>query len=446
MTRRQRIAVVGGGISGLGAAYFLDRFHDVTLIEAASRLGGHSNTVDVEFGKARFAVDTGFIVYNERNYPNLTRLLAELGQSTKPSDMSFSVSIGGGRHEWSGQSLAAVFAQPANLLRPRFLRMLGEIVRFNRMALRDLEAGRLEGRTLGSYLRASAYGREFQLDYLLPMGAAIWSAPLSRMLDFPAETFVRFFANHGLLNLGARPQWRTVSGGSREYIRRMMARFRGRVRLGQAVTTIRRHEVGVLVRTADGHERIFDQIVVAAHADQALGMMPDADAEERRVLGGCRFQPNVAVLHCDPRMMPRRRAAWSSWNYIAGDQRDMARNVSVTYWMNRLQKIDRRFPLFVTMNPHVEPDPASTFARFEYDHPLLDAGAVAAQRLLPAIQGRRRTWFCGAWCGQGFHEDGLVSAMTVAAALGAAPAWTDVAQLETLGEPMPIPALAAAGG
>jgi predicted NAD/FAD-binding protein len=440
-----RIAVIGAGIAGLGAAYLLGRRHHVTLFEAEHRLGGHSHTVEVLYDGVLIPVDTGFIVYNERNYPNLTRLFAELEVPTQASDMSFSVSIGGGRREWAGSNLATLFAQPSNLLRPGFHRMLRDVLRFNRQTMIDLRDGALKGQTLGDYLDAGNYSRQFRLDYLLPMGAAIWSAPIEQMLQFPAASFVRFFANHGLLGIADRPAWRSVAGGSREYVRRLMARFRGDVRLASPVAAVVRRADHVLVRTSNGSVDRFDHVVMATHSDQAARLLEDATALERRILGAVRYQPNRAVLHRDPTFMPRRRKTWSAWNYGAADQAELERSVSLTYWMNRLQNIDPARPLFVTLNPMREPDPTCIFASFRYDHPLFDQAAVAAQADLKLIQGQCRTWFAGAWCGYGFHEDGLKSAVAVALAFGAAPDWpSDVLPPGSL--PLPEAAAIAAAG
>jgi predicted NAD/FAD-binding protein len=439
----QRIAVVGAGIAGLAAAYLLDRRYHVSLFEAEHRPGGHSDTADVDYDGTPIAVDTGFIVYNERNYPNLTALLAELRVPTEASEMSFSVSIGDGRREWAGSNLFALFAQPSNLLRPSFHRMLRDVLRFNRRATSDLASGALGQCTLGAYLDICGVSEEFRFDYLLPMGASIWSCPVEQMQAFPAASFVRFLANHGLLSVNDRPAWRTVSGGSRNYVQRLADRFGGVIRRGTGVVAIERAARGVLLHRSDGAVEHFDQVVVATHSDQALGLLRDADAHERRILGAIRYQANVAVLHRDTSLMPRRRRAWSSWNYRAAERHGSARPVSLTYWMNRLQNIDLARPLFVTMNPCREPDPRLTFATYNYQHPIFDENAIAAQYELGSIQGPRQTWFCGAWCGHGFHEDGLASGIAVALALGAGPSWaTDV--LPARG-PMAAAAVLAAG-
>ncbi len=418
-----RVAVVGSGISGLACAWLLQQRYDVTLFEREGRLGGHSNTAVADYDGHAMPVDTGFIVFNAPNYPNLLGLFAELGVATENSDMSFAVSVGNGALEWSGSTIATLFAQKRNLLSPRFHRMWLDILRFNKEAPRDWAAGRLDGKSLGDYIDAGRYSETFRLDYLLPMGAAIWSSPMADMLAFPARTFVRFFMNHGLLSVNDRPQWQTVSGGSREYVRRIGERLGNAIRLNAPVVEVRRAAQGATVRTADGTTERFDHVVLAAHGDQSLAMLKDVDAEEREILSGFRFQPNRAILHRDANLMPKRRGVWASWNYLSEPRRDLQRRVGLTYWMNRLQNLDPARPLFVTLNPLEPPNPKLVFASFDYDHPLFDATAIAMQRRLPAIQGRGGIWYAGAWSGYGFHEDGLSSGIAVAEALGAKRPW-----------------------
>jgi len=419
-----KIGVIGAGIAGLGAAWALSRQHDVTVFEANGYPGGHSNTAEVDYDGKRIAVDTGFIVFNNWNYPNIEKLFAHLKVPALKSDMSFSVSVGTGSQrgqlEWNGNTLGSLFAQKRNLLSFRFHRMWRDILRFNRRAVTDLETGRMAALTLGAYLEREGYSESFMLDYLLPMGAAIWSAPMRDMLDFPAVTFARFFRNHGLLSINDRPQWSTVQGGSREYVRRLIADSRFDLKLSTPIRGLRRMPDGVILHTDAGPVGPFDQVLLACHGDQALRILGNAASEQERAILGCfRFQPNRAILHRDLNQMPLRRRAWASWNYLSEPRRDLERRVALTYWMNLLQSIDNRYPLFVTLNPIEEPDPAKVFARFDYEHPLFDRAAVAAQGQLDEIQGRNRLWFAGAWAGYGFHEDGLTAGLRVATALGA---------------------------
>lgn len=404
------IGVVGSGISGLSAAWLLSQRHRVTLYEAGDRIGGHSHTVEA----LGVAVDTGFIVYNEATYPNLTALFAHLGVETRASSMSFAVSLDGGRLEYAGGTRGGLFAQRRNLVSPRFWAMLSDLRRFYAAAPRDLPTMGSLG--LGDYLDGLGCGSAFRDDHLYPMAAAIWSTPVCAIPDYPAAAFVRFCENHGLLRLKQRPQWRTVVGGSREYVARLREEFRGVVRTGCAVRAIRRDGAGVALETAHGAMR-HDRVVIAAHADQALALLDEPSAAEREVLGAFGYRRNHAVLHSDPALMPRRRRVWSSWNYAAHDR---ARGLapSVTYWMNRLQHLPADKPLFVTLNPLREPDPALVHWRGDYDHPVFAAAAARAQTRLWELQGRRYTWFCGAHFGAGFHEDGLQAGLAVAEQLG----------------------------
>ncbi|MEM6850448.1 MAG: FAD-dependent oxidoreductase [Pseudomonadota bacterium] len=421
-----RIAIVGSGVSGLGAAWALAPSHDVTLFERADRLGGHTNTVDIEYDGAPIAVDTGFIVYNEPNYPNLKALFAHLGVATEDSDMSFAMSRPSGV-EWGSDNANTIFAQRRNLVSPKFLYMLTEILRFNKQTSQDLERGEIGDLSLGRYLEKWRFGSGFRDDYLLPMGAAIWSTPADDMLDFPALSFLRFFENHKL-NAISKHDWRTVTGGARNYIPKLIAGLEGRVRLGEGVQSVRRAGQVEVVTDKGAHE-MFDHIIFACHSDQALAALADPTPLEAKALGDIKYGPNRAILHRDPSLMPRSRRAWASWNYLCdGPQtraaNDEAEGVSLTYYMNRLQNIPRETPLFVTLNPRREPRPELVFAEFDYDHPQFDGGALQAQKALPYLQGINRTWFAGAYSSYGFHEDGLSSGLRVAVALGADLPWT----------------------
>lgn len=420
---RRSVAVIGAGISGLSAAWLLRPHHAVTLYEAEPRLGGHADTQLVSLGGREVAVDTGFIVYNTLNYPNLTALFSHLGVETEASDMSFGVSIGGGRLEYGGGSIPQLFVQKRNIARPRFLAMLRDVLRFYREAPRLLETD--DHPSLGAYLDREGYRAGFIEDHILPMGAAIWSASVSAMREFPARSFIRFFVNHGLLRLSDRPAWRTVTGGSRRYVGKIEAALGAGVRKGVPVAAIARDETGVTVTLADGSSARHGAVILATHGDEALRLLADPSAEERRVLGAVRTQANRMVLHTDASLMPRRRGVWSSWNYLARDRADHGREVLLTYWMNRLQNLSTPEPLLVTLNPLAEPDPRRVLLEKTYRHPCYDAAMIRAQAELPALQGVRNTWFCGAWTGYGFHEDGIASAVAAVRGLGVLPPWAE---------------------
>ena len=434
------IGIVGSGISGLSAAWLLSRLHNVTVFEKDRRLGGHSNTVRVAGHGKTIDVDTGFIVYNERNYPELTALLDHLKVATAPSAMSFSASIGDGELEYCGSSPLALFAQKRNLLRPAFYRMLGDIARFNRLGTAHLDKAGRSDWTLGRFLDNHGFGSAFRGAYLLPMAAAIWSCPTATMLNFPATSFLRFFANHGLLTVADQPKWRTLEHRSRDYVERLRASFAAQVRSSAPVIAVRRQPGGVEVVDGRGGQFRFDAVVMAAHADQTAAVLLDADEEERQLLGAFRFQANRAVLHSDPSLMPKRRGAWAAWNYAASGLLEPGDRVAVTYWMNRLQNIDERWPLFVSMNPITEPDPALVHSEHSYEHPIFDAEALAAQTKMDAIQGRGGVYYAGAWLGHGFHEDGLRSGLEVAARLGVRAPWKPAPDVE-----LPMPAASGLG-
>ncbi len=421
MTRaRRRIAVIGSGISGLAAAWLLSRHYKVTLLEQDARAGGHSNTVDAPDAHGSVPVDTGFIVYNTACYPNLVALFDHLSVPTARSDMSFAVSLEHGAYEYSGTGLGGIFGQPSNLLRPSHIGMLLEIRRFFRAAPALIEQDPASSPTLAAYLAANSYSDAFVTRHILPMAAAIWSAPPAKLMGFPAVSFARFFANHGLLRIKNRPEWRTVVGGSRAYVARMLSDFPGDVCLGRGVHAVHRNADGVTITDANGRSETFDACVLACHADQSLGLLADADRPERQLLGAFAYQQNRAYLHTDVDAMPRRRRVWSSWNYIGGNATsDMRRaSPSVTYWMNRLQPLETKRDIFVTLNPTRSLAAGAVLGTFDYAHPVFDQVAIAAQGSLWSLQGRRNTWFCGSYFGYGFHEDGLQSGLAVAEAIG----------------------------
>lgn len=422
MSKATRVAVVGSGISGLSVAWLLSQKYQVTLFEAGNYLGGHTNTVDVTVDGITAPVDTGFLVFNERTYPNLVELFSHLGVRTASSEMSFSVRIDEERVEWAGNSLASVFAQKRNLVKPEFWRMLKDILRFNRESQEIVRSGRSANVSLGEFLVRGGYGRAFRDWYLLPMSGAIWSCPTRQMLDYPVDTFFRFCHNHGLLQLTGRPVWKTVVGGGREYVRRLAASIED-IRLASPVESVVRDTDGVRLRLANGTTEGFSQIVFACHSDQALALLADIVDIEKKLLSRFSYQQNRAVLHMDNSLLPRNREAWAAWNYIAGTGAPAARPVSVSYLINKLQPLPFASPVIVTLNPTHAPRADSVIGEFDYMHPIFDRAAIDAQQELPAIQGKRHTWFCGAWTGYGFHEDGLKSALSVANALGVQAPW-----------------------
>ncbi|MEO6339006.1 MAG: FAD-dependent oxidoreductase [Caulobacteraceae bacterium] len=410
------IAVVGTGISGMAAAWLLSSRHRVTIYEAGDRVGGHSNTVQAPDGRGGTTpVDTGFIVYNEANYPNLTALLRGLSVPTQSTDMSFSVSLDGGRLEYGSTGLDAVFAQPANLLRPRFWSMLLGLRRFYAEAA---ERGRgLDPHlSIGQFLEQEGYGPAFIDDHLMPQAGAIWSATPDAIRDYPAAAFIRFFDNHGLLKISTQTQWRTIVGGAQAYIEPLTAPYADRIRLNCPVRAIRRSPAGVMVRDAGGHVASYDHVVVAAHANQALAMLEDPTPQEAGLLGAFAYNRNLAVLHNDVSLMPRRRRAWAAWNHVG--KRGGAS--CITYWMNRLQQLETAEPLLVTLDPVHAPRPDAILRSEVYEHPIFNAATAAAQRRLWSLQGVGNTWFCGAYFGAGFHEDGLQAGLAVAEQLGGA--------------------------
>jgi predicted NAD/FAD-binding protein len=419
---RRRVAVVGSGISGLAAAWLLRETHQVTLYEAAPRLGGHTNTIDVTVDECCFPVDTGFLVFNQRTYPNLSALFELLGIEAAPSDMSFSARIEHLDLEWAGSNLGTVFGQRRNLLRPAFIGMVSDILRFNRETTELATRITASTESLGEFLEQRRYGKAFRDWYLLPMAAAIWSCPTESMLAYPLTTFVRFCHNHGLLQIMNRPQWLTVKGGGREYVRRMAADLND-IRLASPVISVQRAENGVHVHTALGSER-YDEIVLACHSDQTLQIMGNgATPAERAVLGAVRYQANRAVVHTDASLLPQRSSLWSAWNYAAGPATQGSTPVAVSYLINMLQPLPVQTPVIVSLNPFRAPATDKVIAEIDYAHPVFDRAAITAQGMLPSIQGRDRVWFCGAWGRYGFHEDGLRSALAVVRGMGGTVPW-----------------------
>jgi uncharacterized protein len=416
-----RIAVIGGGISGMGAAYLLHRDHTVTLYEKAPKIGGHTRTLTINYDGVTIPVDTGFIVFNHKNYPNLVGLFKHLGVETQKSDMSFGISLDGGRLEWSAQTLASVFGQRSNFIKPSFYRMLLHMRRFFKEAPKVLEEEAII--SLGELLDRLKLGKEFRDHFLLPMGGAIWSCTPEMMLAFPAQTFVRFFQNHGLLSVSDQPQWYTVTGGSQRYVEKITAPMQSSIKTGCASLRVR-HLPDNTVEVEDSREEkaVYDHVILACHADEARAMLVDADDKERRILGAFSYTENVAYLHRDEALMPKRKSCWASWIYLKESAKG-EHAIAVSYWMNNLQGIDKKYPLFVTLNPITPPRDDKMFDVHTFTHPVFTKEAIAAQKEMPTIQGKRNTWFCGAYHRYGFHEDGLMSAVGVAKQLGAKIPW-----------------------
>lgn len=398
----------------MAAAWLMRHSHDVTIYEKNERLGGHTNTQSVSDPLGELAIDTGFIVHNDRNYPRLLALFDLLGVETQPSDMSFGASIDDGRLEYAGDAL---FAQRSNWLSPSHWRMLVDIVRFNRLGKQALKDNQLGRSSLGEWLDGHHFGAAFTARYLLPMAASIWSSPSESIRSFSAMALLEFFQNHGLLDLSHRPSWRTVVGGSKQYLDRLSKDLGGRIHLQRGVIAVQRHEKGVEVTDQQGQTCSFDGVVFASHADESLAMLKDADEAERALLGAFHYRSNRALLHSDDRLMPKRRAAWSSWNYLTRSDRETA-SVSITYWMNRLQALQAEHDYFVTLNPLVEPESSLVHYETMYTHPVFNQDTRVAQASLGRLQGHRNCWYCGAWMGYGFHEDGLGAAVEMVAKMG----------------------------
>lgn len=413
-----KIAIVGSGISGLSAAWLLSQKHDVTVYEAADRLGGHSFTVSAPTANGHLPVDMGFIVYNAQTYPNLVALFDNLSVPTLETNMGFSVSLDDGRVEYGGDNLVALFSQARNLVSPRFWSMLRDLVRFYRQAPGHAAALEAEDLSLGEYLDRFGYGDAFQHDHILPQAAAIWSASTEDIRDYPLQALIRFFENHGLLKILGRPTWRTVEGGSRAYVEKLTSQLRGPVCIGRPVTRVKRVPNAVLVTDAGGNSEVYDHVIMATHADDGLALVADVESEERRLLGAFSYSWNRTVLHSDQALMPQRRRTWSAWNYMGHTQTGAAQDLCVTYWMNRLQHLPTDQQYFVTLNPIKDPDPASVVHSEVFTHPIFNAAALQAQKQLWSLQGAGGLWWCGAYFGSGFHEDGLQSGLAVAEAIG----------------------------
>ncbi len=426
----QRVAVIGSGIAGLATAWLLRERYHVTLFEAAAELGGHTHTVDVELDGFEAPVDTGFLVFNRQTYPNLCALFEHVGVDSVASEMSFAVSLKTPDIEWAGTSLATLFGQAENLRRPAFLRMVADIVRFNREASAHAARDADSALTLGEFLDSRGYSAPFRNWYLLPMAAAIWSCPTRSMLAYPLSTFVRFCRNHGLLQIFDRPQWLTVRGGGRSYVRRLATDLTD-IRLASPVRAVVRKPHAATQVVTDAGTEAFDAVVFACHSDQARRILGNqATRAEAAVLEAVRYQPNIAYLHTDRRLLPRRERLWAAWNYMTGEGAEGSEGdapVSVTYLINRLQPLPFERPVMVSLNPAQPPRDEHVIKRIEYAHPVFDRLAVEAQSWLPAAQGQKRCWFAGAWTGYGFHEDGLRSAVDMAQAFGVAIPWEHAA-------------------
>ena len=422
----RKIAVIGSGIAGMASAWLLGKRHQVTLIDKNSYIGGHTNTVSVSEADSDklLPVDTGFIVYNEPNYPNLVGLFSSLSVQSRPTNMTFAASITDSGLEYAGNDLNTLFAQRKNILSPRFLKLVYDILKFNRQAKALIDNSDSDpDLTLGEFLALNNIGKAMQNDYLLPMAAAIWSCPPHQMASFPAKSFAQFFDNHGLLNVKDRPQWRTVIGGSQAYVRKLLDSFPGQIITSNGVKKVKRTADLVILTLTDGQQLEFDDVVIATHADEALAMLAEPTSDEQRYLAAFRYQENDTYLHTDERLMPKLKSVWSCWNYLANKNDDVAPAVSVTYWMNQLQGLETKSNFFVSLNPIIAIDQAKVIKRIKYMHPVFDNEAMSVQKQLQRLQGVQNTWFAGSYFGYGFHEDALTSAVSVAKAFGVEIPW-----------------------
>jgi predicted NAD/FAD-binding protein len=419
----RRIGIVGSGIAGLSAAWLLKNRYEVVLYEQNDYLGGHTHTIEIAEGNKTIAVDTGFIVYNEPNYPLLTQLLKHLEIETQNTDMSFAVSIGSGALEYAGDNLKKLFAQKQNLIDYQFLKMIKEILSFNKQCQNFVHHDDHD-LSLGDFLDLYGYSNQFRYDYLLPMAAAIWSCPTSTMLSFPFNSFAQFFRNHGLVKLKNRPQWKTLVGGSWQYVKIMASALGDRIKINQPVASVRRTANGVEVITKNGDKAHYDALIIASHADQAISLIEQPTQLETELLNNFKYQENRVYLHTDRDLMPKLRNVWSSWNYMADDnQKTEQRSVSVSYWMNRLQRLQAEKDYFVSLNPLKAPRQEQQIKKMVYQHPVFDKDAMQAQQKLSEIQGKDRIWYCGSYFGYGFHEDALSSSVKIAAELGVKEPW-----------------------
>jgi predicted NAD/FAD-binding protein len=416
--RSKKIAVIGSGISGLSCAWMLNKHHQVTLYEKDDRLGGHSNTVSFDLDGHNVNVDTGFIVFNPKNYPNLVKFFEHLAVDTCETQMTFAVSVNNGELEYSGSGLSGLLAQKRNIIRPSFWRMVRQILRFYRQSDLLMKHPDLENQSLGQLLEQQGYQKEFIYNHLLPMGAAIWSTPVEKMLNYPASSFMNFCLNHGLLQVNNRPQWRTVIDGSKQYVDKIASELSGKIKLNCRIHKIIRETNQVIIEDNHGNRQHYDDVVLACHSDQALSLLDNPTEQEQALLSQFPYRRNKAYLHLDSSLMPERKSCWSSWNYMSENINGKDQQVSITYWMNELQPLNTQTPIFVSLNPIREPKNGTIIRSFFYDHPEFGYQSKQYQKQLWSLQGQQRTWFCGAYFGYGFHEDGIQSGLAVAEQLG----------------------------